>query len=601
MSGRVRFVADMDDRTSSKLDRLRDKFDQLGANKGAQAILGGVGLGVGLTAMDALGASVSRLADFAGDSIEAASSLNETVSRGRVVFGQSAAEIEQWAATASDSFGQSKRQAIDAAATFATFGKSAGLAGGELVGFSTRMTELASDLASFVNTSPEEAITAIGAALRGESEPIRRYGVLLDEATLRQQALALGIVRTTKDALTPQQRVLAAQAAILRQTTDAQGDFARTSDGLANTQRTLTAQMADLSAEIGEQLLPVAVALANFVKDNVVPALTNMIQLAKDAEPVWDALGIAVDTLTQGPLGAGINQAKRQMADFEEAQQQALIESARAWAQSAEGIAETQRETRRALIGTQRETEALAVITETSVSRIKRDLDGLVDYYSGLQSRLAQSGAAAAAAIYDPIIARGQLAATEREITEQREIITSKESTKAQVADARLRLLELTKTKVSLLSELQGFGELTAAEFLKINRDLTAKLEDATGAQRASIQALIRDLNLARLAALEAGGALEAIGGGEGGGIGRGTGGRAHGGPVWPGRWTVGEEGPETLVLGPTGRGYVIPNGGGGGGGNTVNITLTANGVNDPVQLLAMLRRELDRQGMSLA
>ena len=40
------------------------------------------------------------------------------------------------------------------------------------------------DLASFHNTSPEEAIEAIGSAFRGEAEPMRKYGVLLDDASL---------------------------------------------------------------------------------------------------------------------------------------------------------------------------------------------------------------------------------------------------------------------------------------------------------------------------------------------------------------------------------------------------------------------------------
>lgn len=38
--------------------------------------------------------------------------------------------------------------------------------------------------------------------------------------------------------------------------------------------------------------------------------------------------------------------------------------------------------------------------------------------------------------------------------------------------------------------------------------------------------------------------------------------GKQHGGPVWAGEWTVGEAGPETLVLAPGSTGYVIPNGG---------------------------------------
>jgi hypothetical protein len=160
---------------------------------------------------------------------------------------------------------------MDAAATFATFGKSAGLAGNELVKFSTDLTTLSADLASFYNTSPEQAINAIGAALRGESEPIRAYGVLLNDATLKQEALNMGIYDGT-GALSAQQKVLAAQQVILKQTGDAQGDFARTSGGLANQQRILTAQIENTKAMLGEALLPTVLKVVAFINNNVVPS-----------------------------------------------------------------------------------------------------------------------------------------------------------------------------------------------------------------------------------------------------------------------------------------------------------------------------------------
>jgi hypothetical protein len=162
------------------------------------------------------------------------------------------------------------------------FGKSAGLAGDDLVKFSTDFTVLASDLASFNNTSPDEAITAIGAALRGEAEPLRRFGVLLDDATLRSAALELGIVSTTKNALTPQQKVLAAQEVIFRQTADAQGDFARTSDGLANSQRILAAQLDNVKVTIGTALLPIATELFASFSKRLIPAVENFASTFRD-------------------------------------------------------------------------------------------------------------------------------------------------------------------------------------------------------------------------------------------------------------------------------------------------------------------------------
>jgi hypothetical protein len=263
-----------------------------GLNKANQQVTGASGkigsafkkIGV---AVAAAGVAASAFAVKLGvDAVKAASDLSETVAKAGQIFGTSAKQVEDFAASAAATLGQSKQQALDAASTFAVFGKSAGLAGDDLVKFSTDFTVLASDLASFNNTTPDEAITAIGSALRGEAEPLRRFGVLLDDASLRAAALELGIVSTTKNALTPQQKVLAAQALIYKQTGDAQGDFLRTSDGLANSQRILTAQIENVKTSIGEALLPVATELFQFIGSKLIPILTNFSDsFSKQATP----------------------------------------------------------------------------------------------------------------------------------------------------------------------------------------------------------------------------------------------------------------------------------------------------------------------------
>jgi hypothetical protein len=195
-------------------------------------------------------------AKMAYDLASAAASYGETVNKAGVIFGRSRDEIVKFAEGASESLGQSKQQALDAATTFGLFGKSAGLAGSDLTAFSTDLVRLATDLASINDTSVPEAIEAIGAGLRGEAEPLRRFGILLDDATLRQKALEMGIISNTKNALTPQQKVLASQAEILRQGAYAAGDYQATSDSLGNSQKTLGSQIENLSLEIGETLLP---------------------------------------------------------------------------------------------------------------------------------------------------------------------------------------------------------------------------------------------------------------------------------------------------------------------------------------------------------
>lgn len=235
-----------------------------------------LGVAAGNLLADGLKAGAGAIGGFLKDSIGAASDLGETQSKVGVLFGDQAATIEQFASGAATAFGQTKQQAMDAAATFATFGKAAGLGGPELASFSTGLTGLASDLASFGNTDVDTAIQAIGSALRGEAEPIRSFGVLLDDATLRNEALKLGLISSTKDALTPANKVLAAQAAIMAQTGAAQGDFARTSEGLANKQRIVAAQVGNLRTTLGNAFLPIVLSVTTALSTKLLPILERV-------------------------------------------------------------------------------------------------------------------------------------------------------------------------------------------------------------------------------------------------------------------------------------------------------------------------------------
>jgi hypothetical protein len=187
--------------------------------------------------------------------VQSASDLNESISKSNVIFGSSAKAIQGWAATADQALGLSQTAALEAAGNFAILGQSAGLTGVELNTFSVDLTTLAADLASFNNTTTDEAITALAAGLRGESEPLRRFGVLLSESAVQAKAMELGLAATVKE-LTDQDKVLARNALILEQTTIQQGDFARTADGAANQQRILAAEITNSKAAIGEGLLP---------------------------------------------------------------------------------------------------------------------------------------------------------------------------------------------------------------------------------------------------------------------------------------------------------------------------------------------------------
>lgn len=189
-------------------------------------------------------------------SIDAASDLNETVSKTRVVFGGASGEIEKFAATAATSMGMSKKAYLDAASGLKGLLTNLGLADDQSTKYAQSLTGLGADLASFFNTDPADAIDAISSALRGEVEPIRKYNVNINDAAVKTKAFEMGLY-SGKGAIDANAKAQATLALITDQTASAQGDFARTADGVANSQRIAKAEAENAAASLGQNFLPI--------------------------------------------------------------------------------------------------------------------------------------------------------------------------------------------------------------------------------------------------------------------------------------------------------------------------------------------------------
>ncbi|QOC56260.1 tail length tape measure protein [Gordonia phage MichaelScott] len=226
--------------------------------RSSNSVVAAAGRARGALEMAGVGVGLAAVVEGMKRAVFAASDLAESTNAVDVSFGSSAQKVKDWAATAAQAIGQSNVEAREGASTMALYGKQANLSGDSLANFSIKMTTLASDMASFRNTSPEQAVEALGAAFRGESDPIEAYGVLLNEATIKNQAMKDGLVASTSDALTPAIRVQAVYNAILEQTSIMQGDFGNTSDSMANRLRILRASATNAAAGIGDKLMPIA-------------------------------------------------------------------------------------------------------------------------------------------------------------------------------------------------------------------------------------------------------------------------------------------------------------------------------------------------------
>jgi phage-related protein len=192
----------------------------------------------------------------AGLAIKAASDLGETINKVTVAFGESSAEVMDFGKTTLKSIGVAKATALDAAALFGDMATSMGLNTKEAAKMSISLVKLAGDLASFKNISFEQAQIALAGIFTGETESLKRLGIVMTEVNLEQFALTQGITKNIRE-MTQAEKVNLRYAYVMSVTKNAQGDFARTSQSTANQIRYTQERVKELSAEFGEKLLPI--------------------------------------------------------------------------------------------------------------------------------------------------------------------------------------------------------------------------------------------------------------------------------------------------------------------------------------------------------
>lgn len=255
-TGAQRAFSQLEAAATSSMGRL-EAVGQKFRDAGSKMVATGKNLTIGVTA---------PLALMGKASFDAASDVNESLSKVGAVFGDSAGDIDAFAKTAAKSLGQSRHEALDAAGTFGNLFTQLGIAAPEAASLSKEMIGLAADLGSFHNADISQVIEAQTAAFRGEYDSLQRFIPTINAATVEQRALEMTGKRTTKE-LTAQEKALAVQKLMMEGAGAAAGDFARTADGAANKQRIATAQFKDAAATLGNSLLPIGQKVIGFFSD----------------------------------------------------------------------------------------------------------------------------------------------------------------------------------------------------------------------------------------------------------------------------------------------------------------------------------------------
>lgn len=234
-----------------------------------------------------------------GDAIDISSSLTEVENVVRQTFGQYESLINNFAKTSIEKFGMSELSAKQFASRFQAMGTALDIPQGKMAKMSIRLTELAGDMASFYDVSQEDIAKSLQSVFSGTTAPMRRYGIDLTQATLKEWALKQGLDANISS-MTQAQKAMLRYQYVLAHTTNITGDFARTADTWHNQITMLRENFKALGAVVGGGLIN---AFKPFIK-----VLNSVLQkVISFAEMVTNALGSIFGWKYEASKGAGIS------------------------------------------------------------------------------------------------------------------------------------------------------------------------------------------------------------------------------------------------------------------------------------------------------
>ena len=273
------------------------------------------GLQIGSIVAGAVGTASNAIGGFFQDTINASSDASEEMEKFGQVFKDQATAGESWVGATAAEMGRSEGMVRSMAATFGAV-LTPQMDGNrkKALELSEGYTKLAVDLSSFMNVSEDEAAKAISSAIAGETEPMRRFGVMLNEAAVNAELMAMGLNKTQKEASAAELQQ-ARYNIIMKATADAQGDAVRTADGYANATRALGARFDELKVQVGNAIMPIATSLITVAGGAVNKFIDIWRGLAPKITPIIDGIGKGIKEFAEG-LGKAAMPAIQKIVDM---------------------------------------------------------------------------------------------------------------------------------------------------------------------------------------------------------------------------------------------------------------------------------------------
>lgn len=236
---------------------------------------------------------VIRAARLAGKAIEYSSQMTEALNVVDVAFGKANNTMKDFMETSIENFGLGRLAAAQYASRFQAMGKTLGISaeevgkandfiakktagnarayddlGNSVADMSINLTKLTADMASLYNQDYDDVAKDMQSVYTGMTRPLRRYGLDLTQATLKEWALANGLQADVEN-MTQAEKTLLRYQYVMSNASVAMGDFQKTADTWANAMRTVKQLLQEFARLLGEGFInafrPALLAFRNFM------------------------------------------------------------------------------------------------------------------------------------------------------------------------------------------------------------------------------------------------------------------------------------------------------------------------------------------------
>lgn len=199
----------------------------------------------------------------------AASEIQDAMGACEQVFKAQSTAMLEWSDNLESYYGIAKGEAITYANTMgAMLQNIGGLTEEQAAKQAQTLIELAGDLTAMYGGTTQEAVYALTGALKGNNTMLDNYGMAVNESLIKTKALEMGLISEGQQ-IDLAAKQAATLALIMEQSAAAQGQAAREADGASGSIRAAKTEMQNLTAEIGENLIPIITPLIQKVSEAV--------------------------------------------------------------------------------------------------------------------------------------------------------------------------------------------------------------------------------------------------------------------------------------------------------------------------------------------